>query len=83
MMKIKIGEAQPLPCKYCGTKHGYKYFDLFRMGYWSFHKEDGIYHGGEYNDGTLINKGITAYCDNCGKRLPFKLERRAFEEVKM
>lgn len=80
-ISIKINEKQPLPCPNCEDCMGYQYFDLFRMGYISYHGADGVYKGGEYNDGKLINKAKTAYCSNCGTKLPFKLIRKDNETV--
>ena len=74
-VSIKITEAQPLPCPYCGGFYGYQYSDLFRMSYTSVHNSDGTYSGGEYSDGVSLNKSKTAYCVNCGTRLPFTLIR--------
>ena len=78
---IRIHEPQPLPCPNCKECEGYQYFDLYRMGYTSFHKSDGKYEGGQYNDGTVVNKGKTVYCCNCGTKLPFKLKREGHENV--
>ena len=32
-VSIKITEAQPLPCPYCGGFYGYQYSDLFSPYY--------------------------------------------------
>ena len=80
-VSIKITEAQPLPCPYCGGCYGYQYSDLFRMSYTSVHTSDGTYSGGEYSDGVSLNKGKLAYCVNCGTRLPFTLIREGGEQI--
>ena len=80
-VSIKITEAQPLPCPYCGGFYGYQYSDLFRMSYTSVHTSDGTYSGGEYSDGVSLNKGKLAYCVNCGTRLPFTLIREGGEQI--
>lgn len=82
MQTIKINEAQPLPCKKCGEKMGYQYSDYMALHYTSFHSPFGEYEGGAYSDGcNLINKAVSAFCVNCGERLPFKLERKTVEDV--
>lgn len=81
MIKIKMNEPQPLDCPRCKTKHGYQYSDTFRMQYTSFHNADGKYDGGEYSDGTCLNRAVSTFCCNCGTRLPFKLERVTGENV--
>lgn len=78
---IRIGEAQPLPCPDCGGYYGYNYSDLFRMSYTSEHNAAGKYEGGAYSDGTSLNKAKTAYCSNCGCKLPFRLIREDGERV--
>lgn len=65
-ISIKVTEAQPLPCPYCNGFYGYQYSDLFRMSYTSVHNSDGTY---------------TAYCVNCGTKLPFTLIREGEEQV--
>lgn len=70
-VSIKITEAQPLPCPYCGGFYGYQYSDLFRMSYTSVHTSDGV----------SLNKGKLAYCVNCGTRLPFTLIREGGEQI--
>ena len=79
-ISIKVTEAQPLPCPYCNGFYGYQYSDLFRMSYTSVHNSDGTYSGGEYSDGVSLNKSKTAYCVNCGTKLPFTLIREGEEE---
>lgn len=78
---IKVGEPQPLPCPRCGNYYGYQYRDLYRMGYNTCHNKNGEYEGGEYDDGVLLNKAVIVYCANCGRRLPFKLQRTDSEEL--
>ena len=80
-ISIKVTEAQPLPCPYCNGFYGYQYSDLFRMSYTSVHNSDGTYSGGEYSDGVSLNKSKTAYCVNCGTKLPFTLIREGEEQV--
>ena len=81
MIAIKLNEPQPLVCPKCKSIEGYQYSDLFRMSYTSFHNKEGKYEGGQYNDGTCLNRGLSAFCCNCGTRLPFKLERTFVEDV--
>lgn len=70
-----------MPCSNCGGYYGYQYSDLYRMSYTSVHGKNGAYEGGQYNDGTSLNRGKTAYCSNCGEKLPFKLIRELGESV--
>lgn len=81
MISIKLNEPQPLDCPRCKEKFGYMYNDMFRMSYTSIHREDGKYEMGQYNDGKCLNRGVSAFCSNCGTRLPFKLNRFEGEEV--
>jgi len=74
MITIKLTDPQPLDCPKCKSKEGYKYSDLFRMSYTSFHGSDGKYEGGECNTGMCLNRGFRLYCCNCGTKLPFRLE---------
>ena len=80
-ISIRIKEKQPLPCKHCNGFYGYQYYDRYKMHYTSVHTEEGVYDGGEYTDGVLMNKGKTAYCANCGEKLPFSLKRELQESV--
>lgn len=80
-ISIKIGEPQPLPCPKCNGLFGYQYSDLFRMYYTSIHNPDGMYYGGEYSDGTNLNRSKTVYCASCGAKLPFTLMREDREQI--
>lgn len=81
MLVIELNAPQPLDCIKCKSKEGYQYFDLFRMGYTSYHNSEGKYEGGQYNDGRCLNKGVTTFCCNCGTKLPFKLNRNDIQDV--
>lgn len=75
-IQINIGDPQPLPCAHCKVAHGYQYSDYISVHYTSFHENNGGYEGGEYSTGCkTLNKGNSAYCCNCGKKLSFKLIR--------
>jgi hypothetical protein len=82
MLSIKINEPQPKPCPKCNSFEGYQYSDYMTIHYTSFHSEVGKYDGGEYSAGSkILNKGKSAFCCNCGTRLPFKLIRTDSENV--
>lgn len=75
MFTIKPGEEQPLPCNTCGNKMGYHQSDLIRTSFISFYRANGNVEVATWSDGeTVLNKGKTAYCNNCGAKLPFKFE---------
>ena len=79
---IKIGEEQPLECDNCESKEGYQYSDFMKLHYTTFHDKEGKHEGGAYSEGgTIINKGITPYCCNCGTKLNFKLMREQLETL--
>lgn len=79
MIVIEINEPQPLPCPKCKTKEGYQYSDYMSVHYTSHHSVDGKYEGGTYSDGCkMLNHGKSAYCLNCGTKLPFKLNREPY-----
>jgi len=83
MKKIKIGEPQPVDCNNCQSKEGYQYSDFMKLHYTIFHDSKGKYESGTYSDGcTMLNKAVTVYCINCGKKLKFKLIRENFEILK-
>ena len=48
----------------------------------SVHNADGTYSGGEYSEGVSLNKSKTAYCVNCGTKLPFTLIREGEDVYK-
>jgi len=80
MQKIKVGENQPVDCNKCESKQGYQYSDFMSLHYTVFHNKNGAYEGGQYSEGAkILNKAITPYCCNCGKRLGFKLNREHSE----
>lgn len=80
MIQIKIGEQQPIECEICNFKYGYQYSDFMKVHYTVFHDSEGKHEGGAYSEGcTMLNKGITPYCTNCGHKLKFKLIRHDFE----
>jgi hypothetical protein len=79
---IFIGEKQPVECDNCKSKEGYEYSDFMKLHYTTFHDKEGKHDGGHYSEsGTILNKGITPYCLNCGERLKFKLIRESIEEL--
>jgi hypothetical protein len=79
---IKIGEEQPVACENCENKEGYQYSDFMKLHYITFHDKEGKHEGGSYSEGgTIINKGITPYCCNCGNKLNFKLVREHLETL--
>ena len=81
MEKIKMNEPQPIDCPKCKSKQGYQYYDLFRMSYTSVHNAEGKYQGGGYSSGKCLNRGVSAFCSNCGEKLPFKIERSDTEKI--
>ena len=81
MKTIKINDPQPVACIMCGGFYGYEYSDLYRLHYMSVHKASGEYERGDYSSGRLIHKAKSAFCANCGAKLPFKLIREDSETV--
>ena len=75
-LQINIGDPQPIPCDKCGGMHGYQYSDYISIHYDCIYEADGSYYGGVYSDfSRTLNKGVTAYCSNCGFRLKFDIIR--------
>lgn len=84
MVEIKINDPQPIDCPNCKSKEGYQYSDYMSVHYTSHHSSEGKYESGAYSDGCkMINQAKNAYCTNCGKKLPFKLIRKSFEDVSL
>ena len=76
ILQIKIGDAQPSPCSNCNEFYGYQHADHVKLHYNCFYDKDGVYEGGQYSEyANTLHKGVSAFCCNCGKRLPFKLIR--------
>jgi hypothetical protein len=81
-MRIKTGDPQPIDCLNCKGKYGYQYADFMKIHYTTHYDEEGKHTGGQYSEcSRMINKGVTAYCCNCGERLNFKLTRVESEEL--
>jgi hypothetical protein len=76
MIKIKVGEKQPVKCQKCNDFLGYEYHDTYRVSIHTELKE------GEPALGTWERKSSEAYCAECGSLLPFKLKRETKENVK-
>jgi hypothetical protein len=82
MIEIKVNDPQPLPCPKCNAKEGYQYSDYISVHYTSHHSVDGKYEGGSYSSlCKMHNRAKSAYCLNCGTKLPFKLKRQDYEDV--
>lgn len=82
MIEIKINDPQPAPCPKCKELAGYQYSDYMSLHYTSFHSSSGVYESGQYSDVMkTLNLGKSAFCANCGHRLPFRLIRQPFEIV--
>lgn len=72
---IKYGEKQPIPCKNCGFA-GYTFIDNVRKYLTTRFNSDGEYSGCHYSEmETIIHKGNTAICPECGENLKFKIDR--------
>lgn len=76
MIKIKVGETQPVECRKCNDFLGYEYHDTYRV---SIHAEG---KDGDQAQGTWVRKSDEAYCSECGSLLPFGLQREKTENVK-
>jgi hypothetical protein len=76
-IKIKLGDAQPLPCGSCNGIYGYQISDLLRVSFVMVMNPSGLYEEGFYSDRIkAVHEGTTAFCCNCGERLDFKVERK-------
>lgn len=76
MIKIKVGEHQPVGCRKCNDFLGYEYQDTYRVSIPSGGKD------GDHAQGTWVRKSAKAYCSECGSLLPFRLQREKTENVK-
>ena len=76
MKEIKSVEEQPLDCPKCKEKKGYQFSDFILTHYSLGYLPDGECERSWYSDDQkILNAGKTAYCFNCGSRLPFKINR--------
>lgn len=83
MIKIKVGEPQPVPCDKCKGIYGYGYVDRIVINYQREHLPDGTFEQGSYSEySRTLNEGKLARCINCGSNLNFKLERHEGELMK-
>lgn len=76
MIKIKVGEKQPVKCEKCNDFLGYEYFDTYRVSIPAELKE------GEKALGKWARRHNEAYCTECGSLLSFRLNRETKENVK-
>lgn len=82
MLYINVNDPQPLPCPKCKEKEGYQYSDYISLHYTTYHAPNGKHEGGFYSESPkMINQAKEAYCSNCGKKLPFRVNRSRFEDV--
>lgn len=76
LIRINIGDPQPVDCPRCKDKFGYQYTDNIKTQYTCHHEPDGSHYGGEFSDYQPITKAATEiYCLNCGTKLAAKLIR--------
>lgn len=72
---IKAGDPQPTPCPKCNDFHGYQITENIRGQYTTQYFADGSHEGGFYGDSiTTVRSFNRAECQNCGKKLPFKID---------
>lgn len=71
---INPGDPQPMECPFCGGFHGYQITDNIRTSYTTQYFSSGQHEGGFYSDfRPVVKHGKEAFCQNCGKKLPIKV----------
>lgn len=74
MLKIKEGEPQPVPCKKCNAKHGYKISQKIATNRDNIYAESGADNGCVYGEMEKVTHTYkTIGCANCNSPLPFQI----------
>ena len=74
MIEIKEGDAQPVDCKQCKSRHGYQVSQKIERFYDAIYAADGSSDGGVYSDSEKVKRRYKKpCCANCHAPLPFNI----------
>ena len=74
MIVIKESEPQPLDCKKCKCKYGYRVIQIIEKTFEMHYDAHGKPFLNLYNETDKIIRQLkTTYCTNCGTKLPFRV----------